>query len=80
MVFILLIALHSSSFCACRQHSESEQETDAAEKQADQEKRPGFIHISSGSSSACTGTGTRNAKGSSGSAPSLWKQPALTFT
>lgn len=47
MVFILLIALHSSSFCTCRQHNESEQETDAAEKQTDQEKRLGFIQISS---------------------------------
>lgn len=47
MAFILLIALHSSSFCTRRQHNESEQETDAAEKQTDQEKRLGFIQISS---------------------------------
>lgn len=67
MAFILLIALHSSSFCTRRQHNESEQETDAAEKQTDQEKRLGFIQISSWSSSACSSAGTRNAKGSSGS-------------
>lgn len=32
---------------ACRQHSESEQETDAAENQRDQKKRLGFVQISS---------------------------------
>lgn len=37
--FILLLALHSSCFCAHRQPGESEQETDAAENQTDQKKR-----------------------------------------